>query len=282
MRAPLTVLALLSCALLAGCGVAEAPAAGPSRVPPTTASPTPSPTPSPSPSPSPSPGAAPAGRPAPVVNFGKRTGNRVALTFDADLTADMRAKLKAGSVKSYANTRVLDVLEREKVPGTFFMSGMFVEQYPEFTRRLAANPTFELANHSFSHRGFTPNCYTLGQVPTGEMTSEVARTFTLLDGYGGRQTRFFRFPGLCHDPAALAAVGQLGVTVVDGDVVSGDPFATNPKAVSDAVLGKVKAGSIVIMHCTDVNAPVTDKALPAIIAGLRARGLEPVVLSDLF
>ncbi|MEV6525239.1 polysaccharide deacetylase family protein [Longispora sp. NPDC051575] len=280
MRAPLTVVALLSCALLAGCGAAAAPAAEPSRVSATT--PQASPSPTPSPSARPTPGAAPSGRPAPVVNFGRRTGNRVALTFDADLTADMRAKLRAGSVKSYANTRVLDVLEREKVPGTFFMSGMFVEEYPAFTRRLAANPTFELANHSYSHRGFTPRCYTLGQVPPPEMTADVARTFTALEAYGGRQTRFFRFPGLCHDPAALAAVGQLGVTVVDGDVVSGDPFATNPQAVSTAVLSTVRAGSIVIMHCTDVNAPVTDQALPAIIAGLRAKGLEPVVLSDLF
>ncbi|WP_245563532.1 polysaccharide deacetylase family protein [Longispora albida] len=233
-----------------------------------------------SPVPSGTPGAAPKGRPAPVVNNGSRSGNKVALTFDADLTEAMQANLRSGKVKSYANTRVLDVLEAQKAPATFFMTGKFMEQYPDFTRRIAKNTGWELANHSYSHKGFTPKCYDLGQIPPAQMAGDVSRTAKILEGFGGRQSKYFRFPGLCHDPAALSALGTLGMTVVDGDVVGGDPFAKNADAIVNAVLSQAKPGSVVILHCTDVTAPVTDLALPRIIAGLRAKGLEPAPLSE--
>jgi hypothetical protein len=70
------------------------------------------------------------------------------------------------------------------------------------TQRLANNPLFELANHTRSHRAFTPNCCHLAQVPREEMASELRRTFDIIKPYGRNQTRYFRFPGLCHDAAA--------------------------------------------------------------------------------
>jgi peptidoglycan-N-acetylglucosamine deacetylase len=139
----------------------------------------------------------------PVVSNGDRTGNRVALTFDADMTTGMAAKLASGQARSYANLKVLDILEQRGIPATFFLTGMWVEQYPDVTRRLAANPAFELANHTYTHRAYTPNCYTLAQVPAAEMAVEITHTFDLIRPYGGRQTNYFRFPGLCLSPAAL-------------------------------------------------------------------------------
>lgn len=70
------------------------------------------------------------------------------------------------------------------------------------------------------------------------------------------------------------------MTVVDGDVVSGDPFATAWKPLVRAVLDHVRPGSVVIMHVTEANAAMTDEALPHILAGLRARGLVPAPLSE--
>ncbi|GGQ85387.1 lipoprotein [Couchioplanes caeruleus subsp. azureus] len=217
----------------------------------------------------------------PVVNHGPRTGTRVALTFDADMTDAMIARLRRGEVSSYANLPILTLLEKRKVPATFFVTGQWAEQYPQVTRRLAANPRVELANHSYEHAAFTGDCYGLPRLPADRMTADVARTFRVLEPFGGRQTRYFRFPGLCHDEAALRAVAPLGVTVVDGDVVSGDPFARSAAPVVQAVLSAVRPGSIVIMHVTEANAQYTDEALPLILAGLQRRGLEPVTLSEL-
>jgi peptidoglycan/xylan/chitin deacetylase (PgdA/CDA1 family) len=228
----------------------------------------------------PLPGASRPGQLPPVVDHGPRTGNRVALTFDADMTDAMRRQLRSGAVRSYANLAILDRLERDGVPATFFLTGKWVEEYPDVTRRLAANPRFELANHTYGHLAFTPDCYQLPAIPRRRMADDVARTFDLIAPYGGRQTRYFRFPGLCHDRAALTELAPLGITVVDGDVVSGDPFAKSWRPIVDAVLSRVRPGSVVVLHVTEANAPMTDEALPHILAGLAARGLSPAPLSE--
>ncbi|WLS43990.1 polysaccharide deacetylase family protein [Micromonospora profundi] len=215
-----------------------------------------------------------------MVDHGPRVGNRVALTFDADMTDGMLHSLRSGRVRSYANLRILDLLEREQVPATFFLTGKWVQRYPEVTRRIAGNPRFELANHTYGHLAFTGDCYGLPRLPARGMTEDVAKTFRVIEPYGGRQTRYFRFPGLCHDKAALDALAPLGLTVVDGDVVSGDPFAEAWQPLVRAVLDKARPGSIVIMHVTEANASMTDEALPHILAGLRERGLVPATLSE--
>lgn len=286
-RRPVAVLVLVfllfTCGALSACAAtpvrAQVRAADPRTVVDTSAA-SPEPGASPTTSPSP-PGATRAGTRPPVVQHGPRHTRRIALTFDADMTDHMLTQLANGSVRSYANLAVLDRLERDEVPATFFLTGKWVRRYPDVTTRIAANPRFELANHSYGHRGFTRDCYSLGQVPPHEMTADVAKTFDIIESFGGRQTRYFRFPGLCHDEAALAAMRPLGLTVVDGDVVSGDPFATDWRPIVTAVLGKVQPGSIVIMHVTEANAQYTDEALPHILAGLRAKGLTPVPLSEL-
>jgi hypothetical protein len=218
---------------------------------------------------------------APVVNHGPRTGHRVALTFDADMTPAMLTKLDNGQAQSYANLKVIQLLEDGSVPATFFITGLWAQRYPEVMRRLAANPNVEFGNHTWSHRAYTPNCYTLGQVPRGEMASEIHRTFDVINPFGGRQTRYFRFPGLCYNTAALAAIAPENVIVIQGDVVSGDPMATAWQPIVRAVLEHVQPGSIVVLHVTQDNAKMTDKALPPILDGLRAKGLQPVRLSDL-
>lgn len=226
------------------------------------------------------PGATRPGTRPPVVDHGPRSGNRVALTFDADMTDAMLYQLRSGRVRSYANLRIIELLEREQVPATFFLTGKWVEQYPEVTRRLAGNPRFELANHSYGHLAFTSDCYQLPRIPVQDMTRDVERTFDLVEAYGGRQTRYFRFPGLCHDGTALAALAPLGTTVVDGDVVSGDPFATAWRPIVRAVLSQAKPGSVIVLHVTEANAAMTDEALPHILAGLAERGLVPAPLSE--
>ncbi|WP_428963843.1 polysaccharide deacetylase family protein [Micromonospora fluostatini] len=226
------------------------------------------------------PGATRTGSRPPVVDHGPRRGNLVALTFDADMTDAMRYQLRSGAVRSYANLTIVDLLERKQVPATFFLTGKWVREYPEVTRRLAGNPRFELANHTYAHHAFVPDCYGLPHLPARELTADAARTFDVIAPYGGRQTRYFRFPGLCHDRAALDALAPLGVTVVDGDVISGDPFAKAWRPIVRAVLSKVQPGSVIVLHVTEANAPMTDEALPHILAGLAERGLTPATLSE--
>src|SRR5262245_14988540 len=111
-RAAVVVLVVLAMLLDAGCSTSfatcNAPAIG--RPTPTTGAPPPLP-----------------GftllDPPPVVDHGPRTGNLVALTFDSNMTVGMLVKLANHQASSYANLKVLDILEQEHIPATFFLTG---------------------------------------------------------------------------------------------------------------------------------------------------------------
>jgi peptidoglycan/xylan/chitin deacetylase (PgdA/CDA1 family) len=205
----------------------------------------------------------------------------VALTFDADLTPAMRQRLRDGRVESYANMAVIETLEETGTPATIFFTGLWMEEYPEETREIVADSGFELATHSQTHRAFTANCYGLAKVPRDEMADEVVTPMKTLATFTDRVTRYFRFPGLCHDDAALAGIAPAGVTVVDGDA-SGDAGGRSVDAIVDQTVRNAHPGSIIVMHLNGGDAaPLTDEALPRIIDGLHAKGLRPTTLSDL-
>jgi peptidoglycan/xylan/chitin deacetylase (PgdA/CDA1 family) len=193
----------------------------------------------------------------------------------------MLHRLDTGQVRSYANAAVVDELTARHVPATFFLAGKWVQRYPDLTRRIAANPDFELASHSYAHRGFTARCYGLAPEPSADMAADVEHSFAVLAPFGGRQTRYFRFPGGCYDGAALRAIAPAHATVVQYDDVADDPFNPDTAAITANVLRHAHDGAIVVLHITQANAPHTADALPAIIDGLRGRGYQLVTLSDL-
>jgi peptidoglycan/xylan/chitin deacetylase (PgdA/CDA1 family) len=216
-----------------------------------------------------------------VIAHGPAGRHRIALTFDSNMTDAMLRRLDTGQVASYANTAVVDELAARHVPATFFLAGKWVERYPDLTRRIAADPDFELASHSYAHLGFTAHCYTLGTLPATDMAADVEHSFAVLAPFGGHQTRYFRFPGGCYDAAALRAVAPAHATVVQYDDVGGDPFTNDTAAITARVLRQAHDGAIVVLHITQANAPRTADALPAVIDGLQARGYRLVTLSDL-
>ena len=76
-------------------------------------------------------------------------------------------------------------------------------------------------------------------------------------------------------------VQNLQLPTVTWDVVSGDPSArTTTDAMIRTVLGKARAGSIIIFHING-RGHKTAEALPAIVSGLRERGFRFLQLSEL-
>ncbi len=219
---------------------------------------------------------------AAVFNHASTTEKVVALTFDADMTPSMRRKLDGGYVASWYNASVIDVLQREHVPATLFLTGLWADTYPTTTAMLARDPLFELGDHSYTHGGFTPHCYTLAPIPVGERVGEVTRTESRIAAITGVHTHLFRYPGLCADATTTAAIAALGFRTIGGDVPGGDGFQKDPRIVARTVLASVHPGSIVILHLNGgPNAPQTGAALPRIIAGLRERGYRFVTVSEL-
>ncbi|MET9089312.1 polysaccharide deacetylase family protein [Streptomyces sp. NPDC004237] len=256
-------------AALAACGTAQAPHAGP----PAPAKPAPAAKP-------PTLAAGPGGTAAVFMNGPRTLGKTVALTFDADMTADQGPRAAAG--EHFDNPALIATLRRLKVPATVFMTGRWADQYPDQARSLGRDPQFEVANHSYSHYAFTGDCYGLPTVSAANMKSDVERAYAALLRAGvPHPMPYFRFPGGCYDNQALRVVGALGVTAVQWDVVSGDAFATDADAVTQQVLDGVKPGSVVVMHCTRSAAPTTEQVVRTVVPELRKRGFRFVKVSEL-
>lgn len=263
-----------ACALgaaLAACGAPNTPHAARQAHPaPTGAAPSKPPTLAPG----------PAGL-TPVFKNGPRTRDKtVALTFDADMTADQGARAAAG--EHFDNPRLISMLRAHKVPATVFMTGRWADEYPQEARAIGRDPLFEVANHSYSHYAFTDDCYGLPTVPEDRMRSDVERAFAAFKKAGvPRAMPYFRFPGGCYDQRALRTLSAAGVTAVQWDVVSGDAFATDADAVAQQVLDGVRPGSVVVMHCTRSAAPATEEAVRTIVPELRKKGYRFVKVSEL-
>ncbi|MFC9846746.1 polysaccharide deacetylase family protein [Streptomyces sp. NPDC060223] len=258
-------------AVLAACGAPDAPPA-PRKERPAPAGAVPSRPPTLAPGPT---------RLTPVFKNGPRTRDKtVALTFDADMTADQGDRAAAG--ERFDNPRLIATLRRFKVPATVFMTGRWAEEYPQEARSIGRDPLFEVANHSYSHYAFTEDCYGLPTVPENRMLADVERAYASFKKAGvPRAMPYFRFPGGCYDQRALRTLSTAGVTAVQWDVVSGDAFATDADAVAQDVLDGVRPGSVVVMHCTRSAAPATEQALRTIVPELRKRGFRFVRVSEL-
>ncbi|MER6804801.1 MULTISPECIES: polysaccharide deacetylase family protein [Streptomyces] len=217
----------------------------------------------------------------PVFDHGSRTAGRtVALTFDADMTADQGPRAAAG--ERFDHPRLIAALRALRVPATVFMTGRWAEEYPDQARSIGRDPLFEVANHSYSHYAFTADCYGLPTVSADRMRADVERAYTVFREVGVEDPMpYFRFPGGCYDRAALRALTPAGVTAVQWDVVGGDAFATDAEAVARQVLDGVRPGSVVVLHCTRSAAPTTERAVRTIVPELRRRGYRFVKVSDL-
>jgi peptidoglycan/xylan/chitin deacetylase (PgdA/CDA1 family) len=258
-------------AALAACGTPQAPQT------PRPASSTPPAAPSRPPTLAPGPAGL-----TPVFENGPRhaSDKTVALTFDADMTADQGPRAAAG--ERFDNPRLIATLRALKVPATVFMTGRWAEEYPVQARTIGRDPLFEVANHSYSHYAFTDDCYGLPTVSGDRMRADVERAYAALRKAGVPDPMpYFRFPGGCYDRRALKALTPAGITAVQWDVVSGDAFATDAEAVARQVLEGVRPGSVVVMHCTRSAAPTTERAVRAIVPELRRQGYRFVKVSEL-
>lgn len=217
----------------------------------------------------------------PVFERGPATADKtVALTFDADMTADQGPRAASG--ERFDNPALIDTLRRLKVDATVFMTGRWAEEYPDQARAIGNDPRFEVANHSYSHHAFKAPCYGLPALGRQGMAADVRRAFDAFRTVGVRNVvPYFRFPGGCYDDDALRALAAAKVTAVQWDVVGGDAFATDADAVAEQVLTGVRPGSLVVLHCTRSAAPVTEQAIRRVVPELRERGYRFVKVSEL-
>ncbi|ARJ66913.1 hypothetical protein WV31_15140 [Magnetospirillum sp. ME-1] len=189
----------------------------------------------------------------------------VALTFDA---------CEARGQPAFLDQTILDVLVAEQVPYTIFATGLFARRNAEALKTLAASPLVRVENHSMAHPRH------MERFDAAAIRKEVEDADAAIQAVTGRKPRFFRFPGGDHDSRSLAEVEATGHRVVHWSFPSGDPApGVTPRHLTEWVLSRTRPGAILIFH-VNRRAPATGPALPAILAGLRAKGYRVVPLEE--
>ncbi len=208
-----------------------------------------------------------------VRRAGGADPKRIALTFDDGPDGDWTPK-------------ILDVLEANRVPATFFVVGENALEHPALLNRIIASGG-EIGNHSYTH----PN---MANSSPGATRLELNATQRLVEAYTGRAMTLFRAPYFGDaEPTttdellpALTAQ-QAGYTVVGLHVDPNDWQRPGADAIVRQVLDQVhratpeNTGNIVLLHDGGGDRSETVEALPRIIAALRAEGYHFVTASQL-
>jgi peptidoglycan/xylan/chitin deacetylase (PgdA/CDA1 family) len=171
---------------------------------------------------------------------------------------------------------VLKILKHFKVPATFCMVGYEVQRYPSLAQAVQ-HAGMTICNHSWDHPLKPP----LADLTPQHLRDELSRTNDVLSALG-IQTTLFRPPGGSEDDAVVQEARNQGMRVIMWSVDPQDwKSGLSAKQVTERVLSKVTAGSIVLLHDGGGDAAHTIKALPAIIKGIKKMGLKLVAIPNL-
>lgn len=213
-----------------------------------------------------------------VRNSGQKL---VALTFDL-------CQQNVGD-NVWLDTTIVDVLAQTGTPATFFASGLFAQQHPDDIRTLVG-AGHEVEAHFWDH----PNdgAYQFDQ-GTLDLNVQIGQTNDVIEGLTGKSPTYVRLPagnGLNYDTNGISngvvnetylrAINQAGTSVLDWDVVSGDPDVANAQIVISNVQNSVQDGSIIVMHGNGRGVH-TAEALQVLIPWLKRQGYTLVTVEQM-
>ncbi|MEA2932023.1 MAG: hypothetical protein QOI56_808, partial [Actinomycetota bacterium] len=197
--------------------------------------------------------------PARFVRSGPATAAAVALTFH-------------GSGDLGLTRRLLDQAGSLSVPITVFAVGQWLEDNPAIAAAIL-DGGHELANHTYTH----PALGSLGRV---DVATEISRCRDALNARTGQPGRWFRPSGTeIPTEVMLEEAGKAGYPTVVGYDVDPRDFEDPPAdVIATRVAGGLHPGAVVSLH---TGHEATVDAFDAIVAAVRAAGMEPVLLRDL-
>jgi len=190
----------------------------------------------------------------------------IALTFDA-----------CGGEKGTGYDReLIDLLRKEKIPATLFVTGRWIDShYSEFLN-LAHDTLFEIENHGLNHRPCSVSGRSVygiqGTANPDDAFDEVEANARKIETITGRRPHFYRSATAFIDETGASLVRDLGMIPVSYQVLSGDAAPSASKnTIASNVLKTIRPGAIVIMHMNHPQSN-TGEALQKIIPELRKMG----------
>jgi len=168
---------------------------------------------------------------------------------------------------------LLEALSRHGVKAAFFPVGTKAEAHPDLLREID-QAGHVIGNHSYRHAWFT------NLLVGKSLEQEMVKAQKVIEAAIGKTPAFFRPPAGLTSPHYRRVLKKFGLVSVGWDV---RVFDTRKKAekVVEAVLNKVREGSVILLHegCRD---PVSLKEMvDSIVKGIRGRGLTFTGLEEL-
>ena len=167
---------------------------------------------------------------------------------------------------------ILDILKEKNIKVTFFMTGEWVEKYPEDVKKIC-EAGHDLANHSENHKN-------MSQLSDADCQSELMKAHQKVKQITGVDMNLFRPPYGDYDNEVIKNAKACGYYTIQWDVDSLDWKDYGVENIVETVTQhkNLQNGSIILMHN---GAKYTADALPKVIEGLKEKGYEIVPVSEL-
>lgn len=187
------------------------------------------------------------------------TEKKIALTFDA----------------AWGNEdtgQILEILKKHGVRVTFFMTGGWVESYPDDVKAILA-AGHDLGNHSENHKN-------MSQLSDAEKKEELMKVHEKVRTLTGYEMFLFRPPYGDYDNAVVNVAKENGYYTIQWDVDSLDWKDYGVDSIIKTVTQHKHLGNGSIILCHN-GAKYTAKALDMLIATLKNEGYTFVPVSEL-
>lgn len=187
----------------------------------------------------------------------------IAITFD-------------GGPDSLYTRQILDILAKEGIKATFYVTGDSIGKREKLIRRMVAEG-HSVGMHGQSHRN-------LRQLDAAEWQAEILNCRITISQATNRQVLWLRAPYGAISDEQIEWCAARNIRIANWSVDSQDWEDTkenSPQAIAKRVLTYAHPGAIILLHSAGGRKRRTVLALPAIIKGLRQKGYEFVTVPQL-
>ncbi|MBU5332870.1 polysaccharide deacetylase family protein [Anaerocolumna aminovalerica] len=167
---------------------------------------------------------------------------------------------------------MLKILEKHNIKVTFFMTGGWIEKYPDDVKAIAA-AGHDLGNHSENHKH-------MSQLSKEQSIEEIMKPHNKVKELTGIDMNLFRPPYGDYNNTLIQATREAGYHCIQWDVDSLDWKDYGAKSIVDTVVNNNHLGNGSIILCHN-GAKYTKDALESMITGLKDKGYEIVPISQL-
>jgi polysaccharide deacetylase family sporulation protein PdaB len=167
---------------------------------------------------------------------------------------------------------LLDILDKYQIKTTFFMTGGWIEAYPDDVKKIAA-AGHDLGNHSENHKQ-------MSELSSEECMTEIMTAHEKVKALTGIEMTLFRPPYGDYNNTLIETATNAGYHAIQWSVDSLDWKDYGVDSIVDTVLNHkaLENGAIILMHN---GAKYTKDALERVIVGLQEKGFEIVPVSQL-